>query len=106
MKEQLITIIKKIREILEPRISLTFHQCGRGDLNSHRIKLPLEPESSASAIPPLPLDTNYLIIEPAFCKVQKLNSIYCSNNSDLSENFNKVFIDSVMDLYYSFSLIF
>ena len=32
-------------------------------------KLPLEPESSASAIPPLPLDTNYLIIEPAFCKV-------------------------------------
>ena len=43
--------------------------CERGDLNSHRIKLPLEPESSASAIPPLPLDTNYLIIEPAFCKV-------------------------------------
>ena len=69
MKEQLITIIKKIREILELRISLIFHQCGRGDLNSHRIKLPLEPESSASAIPPLPLDTNYLIIEPAFCKV-------------------------------------
>lgn len=69
MKEQLITIIKKIREILESRISLTFYQCGRGDLNSHRIKLPLEPESSASAIPPLPLDTNYLIIEPAFCKV-------------------------------------
>ena len=32
------------------------YQCGRGDLNSHRIKLPLEPESSASAIPPLPLD--------------------------------------------------
>ena len=69
MKEQLITIIKKIREILESRISLIFHQCGRGDLNSHRIKLPLEPESSASAIPPLPLDTNYLTIEPAFCKV-------------------------------------
>ena len=69
MKEHVIKIIKKIRDILESKISLTFYQCGRGDLNSHRIKLPLEPESSASAIPPLPLDTNYLIIEPAFCKV-------------------------------------
>ena len=59
-------MMKKRRDIYP---SFEFLWWRRGDLNSHRIKLPLEPESSASAIPPLPLDTNYLIIEPAFCKV-------------------------------------
>ena len=42
--------------------------CGRRDLNSHRIKLPLEPESSASAIPPLPLDKWYSTIRGLVCK--------------------------------------
>ena len=60
--------ITKKRTPGKSKVSLAFHQCGRGDLNSHRIKLPLEPESSASAIPPLPLDTNYLIIERTVCK--------------------------------------
>lgn len=61
-------ITKKTRKPYKIRLSRTFQPCGRGDLNSHRIKLPLEPESSASAIPPLPLDTNYLIIERTVCK--------------------------------------
>ena len=59
------------KEILKLRISFSY-QCGRGDLNSHRIKLPLEPESSASAIPPLPLDKWYFIIRKDVCKVLNL----------------------------------
>ena len=58
--------IRKKKESLHQ--GFFFRQCGRGDLNSHRIKLPLEPESSASAIPPLPLDKWYSTIRRTVCK--------------------------------------
>ena len=55
-KEPLIPVPVWFVQNKKPMHSHGFLSSAEEDLNSHRIKLPLEPESSASAIPPLPLD--------------------------------------------------